>query len=227
MAARMQQLLLDLDLVQPPPPTLDNFAVGPNGQALAALQSWLAGKSREQCIYLWGEPASGRTHLLRALVAARPGRAVYAAADGLAAIETGELPALVAVDDVESLSEAEQGALFRLFQRAAESGTLLLVSGGCAPAALSMRDDLRTRLGSGLVFQLHPLSDEEKAQALVTHAAQRRFELTVDIAHYLLRRQQRDLGSLMQILDALDRYSLRTHRPITLPLVRELLQGEE
>jgi DnaA family protein len=223
---RMQQLL-DLDLVQPPPPTLDNFAAGSNGQVLAALQSWLGGMSREQCIYLWGPPASGRTHLLLAMAAARAGHSTVVRAGQLAALESGHVPALIAVDDVEQLDEAEQGTLFRLFQRAAETGTLLLVSGGCAPAALSMRDDLRTRLGSGLVFQLHPLSDEEKAQALVTHAAQRRFELTLDIAHYLLRRQQRDLGSLMQILDALDRYSLRTHRPITLPLVRELLQGED
>ena len=224
----MQQLLLDLS--QPPPPRLTNFAIGHNAQALCALDGWLHGSLHERCVYLWGPPGCGKTHLLRALVDAARDRAiasVYVQGGTLEALEdVSELPRLIALDDAQGLTELQQAALFRLFQRATEVDTLLLVSGAAAPAGLRLRDDLRTRLASGLTFQLHLLSDEEKGEALRSHAASRGFELAPEIAQYLLRRQRRDLASLMQVLDTLDQYSLRVQRPITLALLREMLQPE-
>jgi DnaA family protein len=77
------------------------------------------------------------------------------------------------------------------------------------------------------VFQVHALSDGEKRVALKRHAAVRAFDLRDEIVEYLLRHLKRDLPSLMTVLDALDRYSLETKRPITLPLLRELLQSED
>jgi DnaA family protein len=225
----MEQLVLDLS--QPPPPTLDNLAIGRNVEALSVLRAWLAGTLHERCIYLWGAPGCGKTHVLRALVAAaqdqqRP--SVYVEAQAVEALETDAiLPRLVALDDAERMSAAQQAALFRLFQRAGDDDTLLLVSAAAAPAALSLREDLRTRLASGLTFQLHLLSDDDKAHALRSHAAERGFELAPEIAQYLLRRRQRDLPSLMQVLDALDQHSMRTKRPITLALLREMLQPEK
>jgi DnaA family protein len=225
----MEQLVLDLS--QPPPPTLDNLAMGRNVEALSALQAWLAGTLDERCIYLWGAPGCGKTHVLRALVAAAQDRAqpsVYVEAHAVEALEADAmLPRLIAIDDAERLSSAQQAALFRLFQRAGEDGTLLLVSASAAPAALSLREDLRTRLASGLTFQMHLLSDDDKVQALRSHATGRGFELAPEIAQYLLRRRQRDLPSLMQVLDALDQYSMRAKRPITLALLREMLQPEK
>jgi DnaA family protein len=221
----MQQLLLDLS---PPPPTLANFAVGRNAEALSALHAWLLGTLREHCIYLWGPPGCGKTHVLRALVEAAQQRvrsSVYVEPHALEALETiMDLPRFIALDDAERMTDAQQAALFRLFQRVTEDDILLLVSAAAAPAALSLRDDLRTRLASGLTFQMHLLSDEDKAEALRGHAAGRGFELAPEIAQYLLRRRQRDLPSLMQVLDALDQYSLRSQRPITLALLREMLQ---
>ena len=225
----MQQLLLDLS--HPPPPTFTNFAVGSNAEPLSVLHTWLRGELHERCIYLWGAPGCGKTHVLRALVQAAHdlGRsAVYVQPEGVEALEAlADVPALIAQDDVQRLSELEQTALFRLFQRAPETDTLLLVSAAAAPGALKLRDDLRTRLASGLTFKMHLLCDDEKAQALVSHAAQRGFDLAPEIAQYLLHRRQRDLASLMQVLDALDQHSLRTQRPITLALLREMLQPED
>ena len=224
----MQQLLLDLS--QPPPPRLTNFAIGHNAQALSALHGWLRGSLHERCIYLWGPPGCGKTHLLRALVDSAREQSivsVYVQGGTLEPLEdVSELPRLVALDDAQGLTEAQQAALFRLFQRATEADTLLLVSGPAAPAGLRLRDDLRTRLASGLTFQLRLLSDEEKSEALCSHAASRGFELAPEIAQYLLRRQRRDLASLIQVLDTLDQYSLRVQRPITLTLLREMLQPE-
>jgi DnaA family protein len=130
------------------------------------------------------------------------------------------------VDDVHRLNPAQQASLFRLFERATEVDTLVLVGAAVGPAGAPLRDDLRTRLASGLTFQLHLLSDEDKSEALCAHAAGLGFTLSPEIVQHLLRHQQRDLPSLVQLLDGLDRYSLQTQRPITLALLREMLQPE-
>ena len=41
---------------------------------------------------------------------------------------------------------------------------------------------------------------------------------------FLLRHGRRDLASLRAVLDALDAASLERKRPITLPLLREMMQ---
>jgi DnaA-homolog protein len=222
----MQQLLLRLS--EPPLPTLENFVPGSNNEALAVLHAWLAGAVEERCVYLWGPPGCGKSHLLRAAARApqRAGRALLCtSARELEALDTSTLPSMVAVDDVQQQSVHAQAILFRLFQRLGEDDARVLAAGSAAPAGLDLRDDVRTRLGAGLVFQLRPLSDEEKAEALRSQASGRGFTLSPELADYLLRHGRRDLPSLMAVVDALDEYSLQTKRPITLPLLREVLRA--
>jgi DnaA family protein len=126
---------------------------------------------------------------------------------------------------VHALSSAGQAALFTLLNRAVQGEPRLLIAGAIAPAGLALREDVRTRLAAVLVFQLHPLDDEEKAQALQARARSRGFELPPEAARHLLLHGRRDLRWLLTVLDALDRYSLQTRRPITLPLLREVLQA--
>jgi DnaA family protein len=214
----MSQLLLDI--APDSQPTLDNFVVGRNLELLSALRHALAGSS-ERCFYVWGETGSGKSHLLQACVRAAQDmqqNAIYA---------HGSVPqsaAVAAVDDVEQLDEAAQIALFNLYNQMRDSGGMLLVSGKESPLHLKLRDDLRTRLGWGLVYQVHVLSDEEKAQALVQHAHSRGFALPSEVTQYLLRHGRRDLPSLMAVLDALDVHSLSLHRAPSVPLLKEVMQ---
>ena len=215
----MSQLLLDI--LPEHFPTLDNFVAGRNLELLSALRHALSGTSSERSFYLWGEAGSGRSHLLQACinVAKETHRdAIYV---------RGNVPAhladVMAVDDVELLDDAAQVALFDLYNRMRDSGGVLLVSGSVSPPHLKLRNDLRTRLGWGLVYQLHILNDEEKEKALVRHAEQKGYELPTEVIHYLLRHGRRDLPSLVAALDALDELSLRLHRPPTVPLLKEIL----
>ena len=98
------------------------------------------------------------------------------------------------------------------------------MSGNQAPSNLRIREDVRTRLGWGLVFQTQLLSDNEKIQALEGAAKARGLVLSSDVLPWLLNRFYRDMPNLMALLDAIDAYSLETKRPVTLPLVRDLLQ---
>jgi DnaA-homolog protein len=193
---------LVLDLAPPSEPGFDNFVAGPNAEALAAVKALAAGK--ESIVYLWGDPGSGRTHLVRA--AARANRA------------------LVVADDVERLDAPAQQALFVAINAARQGEPPVLATGRQPPAQLALREDLRTRLAWGLVYQLKPLSDAEKALHLRAEAARRGLRLSDEVVGYLLTRLPRDLPSLNSVLDALDRYSLAAKRPVTLPLVREALE---
>jgi DnaA family protein len=201
----MQQLLLEL--APPPLPTLENFSPGRNVAALEALREALGGG--ERFVFLWGPSGSGKTHLLRAFTEAAAAAKLEAAA----------------VDDVARLGEAEQVALFDLCNRLRVSGGALAASAGAPPAQLALRPDLRSRLASGIVLQLHPLSDADKAEALAAHASRRGIALERELIAYLLSHFERDMGTQIALLDALDRYSLQRKRPITLPLLKEALRS--
>lgn len=211
----MQQLLLDIRPAARP--TLDNFIPGPNRELLDHLKSWLKGEAADTALYIWGPPGSGKTHLLNAL-AVEAGGLLW---DGTGEIDPN-LP-LIAIDDVESLSESAQVAAFDAFNRAKAAGRLWIAAGQNAPAGLAIREDLRTRLGWGLIYRLLPLSDEDMQAALIKHARDLGFTLDPAISAWLLTRESRDLGRLLQIVEALDRYSLQTKRRITLPLLKEIL----
>lgn len=216
----MVQLLLDITPEWRP--TLENFVVGRNLELHTALCRALSVPGGERGFYLWGGTCSGKSHLLQAVVA----RARELGLDAhYAAAEVPTAAAVVAVDDVERLDEAAQCALFELYNRMREQGGLLLVSGSQAPGRLALRDDLRTRLGWGLVYQLQELSDAEKAEALQRHAAARGLVLPTEVMDYLLRHGRRDFPSLLATLDALDVLCLRQHKPAaTVPLLKEAMQ---
>lgn len=212
----MRQLILDL--LPEAAPSLDNFVAGGNSEALTGLAAWLAPENREPLLLLWGEAGAGKTHLLRASEA----RYIDAASDPeLAAV--GEALDFYAVDNVEALGDAGQIALFNLFNRLRAAGGRLLVAARVPPLQLKLREDLRTRLGSGLIYRLQALTDAEKIAALGAQAAARGLRLPPDALTYLLARAPRDMRSLAAFLAALDRYSLEHKRPITLPLLREVL----
>ena len=218
----MQQLVLEL--APPAAPSLENFFPGPNEAAVAALRDALAGG--ERVVYLFGEPGSGKTHLLKAAV--REAGTLGHTALFVGAPHAGLAPSpacdVIAVDDLERLDSVSQLALFDAFN-VLRAGRGRLFGAGTQPAAeLPLREDLRTRLGSGLSLRLAPLNDEEKAAALLWHASQRGLRLAPEIVGYVLTHCGRDMGTQVAVLDALDRHSLQHKRPVTLPLLREALR---
>ena len=219
---------LSLGLAPPPVPAFDNFFPGRNVEAVSALHALATDRCAEHFVYIWGERGCGRSHLLQAAVTAASSLGTLTryvvAGEPLPGGDSGVR--LVAVDDVEKLDAQAQLGFFHLYNAMRECQGGVIAAGDVAPARLRLREDLLTRLGWGLVFQVHELSDDEKRVALKRHAAARAFDLRDEIVDYLLRHLKRDLPSLMTVLDALDHYSLETKRPITLPLLRELLQSE-
>ena len=196
----MKQLLLD---IQPAPPqTLDNFIVGHNAEAVANIYYLLEDAAESSFIYFWGEAGSGKSHLLNA------------------ASNLG----IDIADDVHLLDNDAQIDLFNRYNQLKADGSKLIAAGLHAPSQMHLRDDLATRLAWGLVYQLQPLTDTEKAEALKNHAKERGMRLPDEVIAYCLRYLRRDLPTLMSILNALDEWSLTEKKPITVPMLKRLLQ---
>lgn len=195
-----------LDLLRPPAPTLDNFVVGENGVVLAALRDALAGLG-PQFIHLWGPQGSGRSHLLAAL---------------------RDKPRILVDDDVQGYDAAAQAALFGRQNGVRERpGHILLTSADAPPALLGhLREDVRTRLGWGLVFGLRPLADSDRETALRAHAGSLGVRLDDELIPYMLTRLPRDMRTLISVLDALDAYALARKRALTIPLLRDWLAAD-
>ena len=234
--SHMKQLALDIGLA--PVPTLARFFPGPNEAVLQhlrlAVESDNGGALRAAVpMYLWGESGCGKTHLLKAVREALRERGL---AVGWLDASSAQPPAFeepwaaVLLDDVHLYTCAQQAMAFNWFVNATSPATgtprWVLAAGSLPPADLPLRDDLRSRLGWGHVFQLH-LPDETARRAVLRQEADARgIFLGDDVMDYMLRRFSRDLGSLMQLLEQLDGFALRTQRAITIPLLKTMLETE-
>ena len=219
----MRQMVLSL--APSSSPTFDNFVTGRNAELLSVLTALAGGERKERFVFVWGLSGSGKSHLLKALHAALTQQGVSAialSAPGEGA-PVGTAVDAVLADDVDRWAAPGQERLFNAYNALRDDGGVLIASASVPPARLQLRHDLVTRLGWGLVYQVHTLSDEEKMAAMTEHARARGFDLGPDVIGYLLKRQSRDLPALLAILDALDDYSLEHKRAVTVPLVRELL----
>ena len=238
-----------LDISHTPKASLENYLPGKDRALISMLkdlsQSWHQQSTvtqnnplNQRWIYWWGPEGSGRTHLLAAIAnsAAQTGINYFSLGpheptawvrleETMNLLTESNIPSVITVDDVDRLDERLVGALFRILNGVQASKAIyIFMAGKAAPAALEIREDLRTRLGWGLVFQTELLDDDAKIQALEQAAQARGLVLSPDVLPWLLSRFYRDMPNLMALIDALDAYSLETKRAVTLPLVRELLQ---
>jgi DnaA family protein len=224
----MKQIALDIGMARGP--TLAGFFAGPNEAALKHLQLWAGSPTRSPVpTYLWGDGGSGKTHLLKAV--AESLREQGAACGWLDASiaqppDFSENWAVVLLDDVHLYTAVQQHAAFNWFINAQSLQRGVLAAGALPPADLKLREDLRTRLGWGHVFQLQVLSEPERRAVLRQAADARGVFLGDEVMDFMLTRFSRDLGSLMQLLEQLDGYALQTKRAITIPLIKSMLENE-
>jgi DnaA family protein len=195
----MKQMLLDLSPT--PRQSFDNFVVGQNIEVVHTLKQVISNNLPIQFIYLWGNEGSGKSHL------------AHIASDHEFVIH----------DDVHLLDEPGQIELFNTYNRCKDSKKNMLVTGLYSPLQMKLRHDLATRLAWGVTYEVIGLSDEEKKLALLKHADERGMKLGMDIIDYCLKYLKRDMPNLFSILEALDKWSLTYKRPITLPLLKEII----
>lgn len=220
---------IPFDFFLPEAPRFDNFIVGDNGEAVARLRALASGGSESgaRAVVLWGGRSVGKSHLLAAVAAASaPASLLLNAASKLPA-DPFVSARILCVDDADQLNAEQQAWLFTAFNHMAQSGGVTLTTGQTPPGRWPLRDDIRTRMGSGLAFELLPIPQDDLPAALSAYAAGRGFDVSSDVLAFLLSHHQRDIASLCQTLAGVDRLSLALKRRVTVHLLRTYLNDTE
>ncbi len=226
-----QQLALRFPLRQDA--TFGNFVEDATATVVAQLRLFLEQPS-ENFLYLWGPGGAGLSHLLQAAchaVEEAGDSAIYMPLGALGesivdALEGLEQYGLICLDELEQVAgnpDAEQ-AIFHCFNRARDSRAKLIIAGHQPVRGLGLQlPDLESRLQWGMTLHVTAPGDNVKTQVLRQRAAERGFELPEDVASFIMKRSERSLGQLLDILERLDRASLSAQRKLTVPFVKQTL----
>jgi DnaA family protein len=183
--------------------------------------------------WLWGSPATGKSHLLQAVCERLGDRAVFLPLQDLQSVGPEILQGLAArdficLDDIHSVaSDSEwQHALFDLYNSSSDTDSVLIVSADATPRESNFRlPDLQSRFALLPAFHLRPMPELERQKALQLRAHHRGIDLPDDTARYLITRSKRDMSSLYALLDKLDAESLAAKRRLTIPFVKGVMES--
>ena len=224
----MSQLALPLKLQDHA--VFESFLPTGNEALIAFLEELVASRNGPGC-WISGGNATGKTHLLQAVCERGGDTAQFVplatiAAAGPSIVDGLQNRTFVCLDDIDRVAgdEAWELGLFALFNALTDAGGVLVCAAAAAPRECDFRlADLRSRLGRLPAFQLRPLAETDRAEALRLRARHRGLDLPNETASYLLTHGKRDMASLYGVLDRLDTEALRAKRRLTVPFVKEVL----
>lgn len=231
MRKNMTQLPLSLSLKDEA--TFENFYAGKNEQLITELKKTVLNQG-EKVIYLCGIQGQGFSHLLQACchyAHQHQISSVYLPFADLINLSPELLNGLeslqlICLDDLHVIGglPAWEEAIFHLYNRVYDLGGRIVISANHLPKSIHIQlKDLVSRLSWGMVYQLHPLTDDEKLAIFMMRAKHRGIHLSEDIGKYVLTHCERDVRALFSTLDALDKASLAAQRRLTIPFVKEVL----
>ena len=214
--------------------SLHNYVVGPNAEAVSAVEDFTAGVG-SRLLHLWGRPGTGKTHLAHAVCRRQIDTGVSAAYVPLSdrqlspkLLENLAAVAVICLDDVHLIAgHAEwERALFRFYNETeSQQSRLLLTSDRRVDGLGLVLGDLASRLSSALGFQLRELDDPCREQVFRSRAQEQGFVISDEVVDYVMRRHSREMSDLIQLIERLDRSTLEAGRRVTVPFVKSLLNS--
>lgn len=230
---KLRQLALNLCLKDTT--TFADFFVGTNEQLVNVLKN-IYRDNNNSFVYFWGKSGVGKSHLLSALCQLFSEHNLVAAYLPLEDIkqltpqifEDLEKLNLLCIDDLNLIAGnlLWEENIFHCFNKISAHNKRIVISANVAPQGLPLAlPDLKSRMLSGLIFEVQALSDEEKIAGLKLRAGLRGLELNDMVAQFLLYHYARDTKSLFATLDKLDKAALTAQRKLTIPFVKNVLQN--
>ncbi len=232
--------------------TFENFVVCEgNRTAFHFAKMVTCGIEGDNLLYVYGPRGSGKTHLLMAageeLLRGKgeridgPGGAVpYLSFKNIDEVYEGSYPAesvsklgerfrdssVLLVDDIHLIPDNDsiRVELWQVFNDFYNAGKKIIITGLNPPKELPNIDGhLVSRLLWGLVAGMDVSDDESRRMILKKLSEDRSVILPADVAEYMLARVRRDIPSLREALETVNRYALSCKRKITVRLAREVL----
>lgn len=196
-------------------------------------------------LFLYGGVGLGKTHLMHAVAwavrEARPTRSIaYMSAEtfmyrfiaALRAENTMQFKEslrsvdLLMIDDLQFLigKDNTQEEFFHTFNALIDAGKQIVVSADKSPSDLSgIEDRLRTRLGCGMVADIHATTYELRLSILQAKAATAGVEIPTRVIEFLAHKITSNVRELEGALNRLIAHANLFGRPVTLESAQEVL----
>jgi chromosomal replication initiator protein len=228
--------------------TFDSFVVGkPNEFAYACARRVAAQPASAgfNPLFLYGGVGLGKTHLMHAVAwelsdGGRPASVAYMSAERfmykfIAAIRSQatmefkeQLRSLdvLMVDDLQFLigKDATQEEFFHTFNALVDAGKQIVVSADKSPSDLSgLEERVRTRLGCGMVADLHSTTYELRISILEAKAARAGVGVPGKVLEFLAHKITSNVRELEGALNRLVAHANLFSRPVTLETTHEVL----
>lgn len=219
-----QKRQLTLDLGHRPAFGRDDFLVSPgNRDAVDWIDRWPDWPGH--IVALSGPPGCGKSHLAQ-VFALKAGAVALAACDlstDIVGTQIDRHGSFV----VEEGETADERALFHLFNAVREIRGSLLLTSREAPARWPVvLADLKSRLSSIPTARISPPDDTMMEAVLIKLFADRQLNVAPDVVVYVLRRIDRSFAAARRVVAMADKESLAGKRPITVPLMKTLIDGD-
>jgi chromosomal replication initiator protein len=227
--------------------TFENFVVGkPNELAYAAARRIAeAGTVPFNPLFLYGGVGLGKTHLMHAIAwnikKRTPGRRIiYLSAEKfmyqfVRALRTKDTMAfkdefrsvdVLMIDDVQFIGgrEATQEEFFHTFNALVDQNRQVVISADKSPSDLEgVEERMRSRLGWGLVADIHPTTYELRLGILQAKAEQMRAEVPGKVLEFLAHKITSNVRELEGALNRIVAHGTLVGRAITLENTQEVL----
>jgi DnaA family protein len=228
--------------------SFDNYLGASNLVLIECLKKYIELKD-EPLIMLVGPESVGKTHLLSSAVQyyescfSKGADCAYFSLSELSGkqisdtyytdlLEYFETFSFLALDDVDlwlanlSIEERQEAEilLFNIFNHYKMNGKLMLIASKCSVSRLNIDlKDLESRLLSGLLLIVSQLDDMGKDELIRSLAKLKGFLMDDDVSAFILKRSGRDVPSLLDIIETLDKATLIEKRKLTVPFVKKIL----
>lgn len=218
-------------------PGQENFLDTPNKSLLSYLKELLRQRAGGELVsfsgvYIWGEPSSGKSHLLSALfewAGQGGGSVIYLDSDfpGCGTHTQSQPERIYLLDDVEMCIQDGQAerTLLTMLEGIRQQNSMLLMTARRPVSGLNIGlPDLSSRMQAMEHFQLLTLCDEDKRAVLRQRASQRGIVLSEEVLNWLFSHTVRELSVLLDLLERIDVFSLEQKRKVTIPLIKSILE---
>ena len=208
--------------------TLDNYISENNDHLIETLKQF-ANNNHGQLIYLFGDKSTGKSHLCKAVFNIIKDTKTYIDQHNFEILDDIDIQNInyLIIDDFEIILEKgnTEDKLFYYINEFILSKKSLLISSVKPTEQIDfLKNDLRSRLTSNLIFNIREISDDRKIEVLKKITEDIGWTIEENVCQYIMNHYQRDLFFLCNVLKSLDKSSLALKKKVTVPFVKGIIE---